>query len=72
MDVSELRSGASNSDEYAMKFEHHGEQGISPSFSARLADELLAEPFDAPPSSGPPTGPRRNLHLDGFGGRNNA
>jgi hypothetical protein len=71
-DVEDLRSGASNDEDFALAFEHHGEQGIHPSYSARLAEEILAEPYDAPASDGPKVGPRRNRHLDGFGGRNNA
>jgi hypothetical protein len=67
-----LRSGAANSDEYEMTFGHHGEGGITSKQAARIADEVMANPHTAPPSNGVKPGPRRNRHLDGFGGRNNA
>jgi hypothetical protein len=70
-DDDELRSGASNSEEWEMVFGHHGEGGLAPGVAARIADQIMADDT-APPSDGPKPGPRRNRHLDGFGGRNNA
>jgi hypothetical protein len=68
----ELRSGSSNSEEYDLMFGSHGEHGISQAQASKIADAILADPHTAPPSDGPKVGPRRNRHLDGFGGRNNA
>jgi hypothetical protein len=69
-DPSELRSGASNDPDDPMFAHEFG--GISQGQASRLAQEILADPHTAPPSDGPKPGPRRNRHLDGFGGRNNA
>jgi len=50
----------------------YGESGIPQAQAARIAESILADPHTAPPSNGVKPGPRRNRHLDGFGGRNNA
>jgi hypothetical protein len=78
VDPSELRSGASNSEEYEATFGHQGAGGISPQHASRIADEVMAH--DKKYGSAreddkgviKPGGARRNRHLDGFGGRNNA
>jgi hypothetical protein len=71
-DLSELGSGASNDPDDPAHAHEFGEGGISQAHASRLADEILADPHTAPPSNGVKPGPRRNRHLDGFGGRNNA
>jgi hypothetical protein len=75
-DSDDLRSGASNSEEFEAVHGKFGEDGISQVRAARLADEIMADEKkhgtarEDKPTSKP--GSRRNRHLDGFGGRNNA
>ena len=72
MNLDELRGGATPwRDEADELLFEHGEGGISPAYSARLADEIMAETSTPLPDTTPAT-PRRNRHLDGFGGRHNA
>jgi hypothetical protein len=65
-----LRGGASNDPDDPM-FAHEYGGGIPQAQAARIADAIMAD-TTAPPSDGPKPGPRRNRHLDGFGGRQNA
>jgi hypothetical protein len=71
-DLADLIGGCTpfHDEDDAMMF-GHDDGRITAKQAARIADEVMAD-TSAPRSDGPKPGPRRNRHMDGFGGRNNA